>query len=301
MTKEQLNVIYACDNNYVHFLATSAYSMLDNFSSDRYEIKMNIFDGGISEESKKKLEVIFNKFNASFEYYPITNEVFKDCKVTHHVTVATFYRLVIPEKISQDVSKVLYIDCDTVVLGNIAELFSRDVSKYYFGAVRDFVQDSVFQLPNKYYQYMTKYFNGGLLLMNLDKLRAEHMQEQWFDFMKHHSDELIFPDQDTVAYLCRNDWLVLEPEWNFQVDRSQEKAAISPKILHYTTAYKPDAKLYWNYYSEPFNRYLKLAWPGFKKKPVPSLWIAFKQLVKFIPFSVPLVRSIKKPLKIGYM
>jgi lipopolysaccharide biosynthesis glycosyltransferase len=301
MEKELLNVVYACDNNYAHMLGVSAYSMLDNFRSDRYRIKINIFDGGIDDNNKKKLEKIFNKFDTPFEYYSITNEVFKDCPVTHHVTVATFYRLVIPEKIAQDVSKVLYIDCDTLVVDNIEPLFLHDITNYYFGAVKDFVQDSVFQLPNKYYKFMTKYFNGGLLLMNLDKLRREHIQEQWFDFLKNHAHELIYPDQDTVSYICRNDWLVLDPIWNFQVDRSQEKVTPAPKILHYTMAYKPGYRFYRNAYSKPYYKYLKLAWPDYKMKPVPSLWIAFKQLIKYIPFSVPLVRAIKKPLKIGYM
>lgn len=271
--------------------------MLENFSSNTHKIKVSILDGGITEKSKNKLKDIGKKFNTEISYFMVSSGDFKDCPVTHHVTVATFYRLVIPNKFEKDVSKVIYIDCDTLVLGNIEELYMLDVQKFYFAAAKDFIEDVVLKLDCTYYQYLTKYFNGGVLLLNLDKLREENMSEKWFDFLKNHSHEVIFPDQDTMNYLCRNDWLVLDRGWNFQVDRNQEKVTPTPKILHFTTGYKPGHRLYHNYYQKDYMKYLKLAWPGYRLKPV-SFWVGMKQIIKFIPFSVPVAEKIRKVLNL---
>lgn len=302
MDLEVINVIYTSDENFAQLMGVSMYSMLDNFSSKKYKIKVTILDGGIADESKKKLRSICEKFSSEIIFTKVSDDDFKDCPPNHplrdDVTITTFYRLIIPRLFKDEVEKVIYIDCDTLVLGNIEELYVTNIDSYYLGAVRDFVESSVLRLDYPYYKYMEKYFNAGMLLMNLKKMRLEKISEKAFDFIKNHAHELLFPDQDTLNYLCLNDWLVLDKKWNFQVDRSQEKVTPTPNILHFTTAYKPGHLLYHNYYQKFYKKYLVLAWPGYKLKPVPSLGIAVKQLIKFIPFSAPIARKIKKILNL---
>lgn len=302
MNPEVLNVVYTCDENVTQLLGVSVYSLLDNFSSKKYKLKITVLDGGITDVSKNKLYAICEKFNADLTFEKIEKELFKDCPNEQpydrsDVTVTSYFRLIIPNIFGEEIEKVIYIDCDTLIIGNIEELYETDIRDYYLGAVRDFVEAAVLQIDCKHYKDLKRYFNAGVLLINIKKMREDDIVKKSFDFIRDNIKELHFPDQDTLNYLCNNHWLVLDKGWNFQTDRNQVKVEPTPKILHYTTAYKPWHQLYHNYYQKEYMMYLKKAWPGYIIKPVPSIHIAIKQLIKFIPYSVPIARKIKKLLK----
>jgi lipopolysaccharide biosynthesis glycosyltransferase len=137
-----------------------------------------------------------------------------------------------------------------------------------------------------FFKYIKKYFNSGILLMNLDKMRQEDFTAKAIEFVKKHSKELIYADQDVLNFLCIDKWLPLEKKWNLQVDRSQTRVKPDPIILHYTTGYKPWCRFYNNYYQRFYKHYLK-KWPEYKIKETTTL-IAAKQIIKFIPYSVPI-------------
>lgn len=297
MSKETINIVLASDENYAQPLGVALYSALDNFSSDKYDIAITILDGGISDESKEKIEAIAKTYNKPLSFVRITNETFKDFPLMQHYSIAIYYRLIIPTLFPNEVEKVLYIDADTLVLGNISPLYETNIENYYLGAVKDFISDV--HLKNataSFYKKISKMFNSGVLLLNLKKIRQDNFTEKTFQFIEQHSHELVFPDQDALNIVSGTTWLELDKIWNMQMDISQQKTIPEPKILHYTNSYKPWHKWYSNYYQDEYMHYLKKAWPYYTLKPV-SNKIALKQLLKHIPWSVQLVRAVKKMLR----
>lgn len=287
----------ASDDNYAQPLGVSVYSMLDNFLSEKYKIKIIILDGGIIEKNKIKLEKICNNFETEVTFIKIPDNEFKNFPIMAHFSKAIYYRLLIPNIITEEVEKAIYLDCDILVLGNITELYETDIENFYVGAVKDFISDKQILKSNiSFYKHIKKMFNSGVLLMNLKKMRKDNFIQQSIDFINRHSKELLLPDQDALNFLCINNWTEVDKKWNYQMDRSQERVHPTPNILHYTASYKPWHSFYNNYYQKYYKRYLKKAWPNYKIKPV-SFNVAIKQIIKHIPFSIFIVRKTRSLLR----
>lgn len=276
---ETINIIFASNDNYAQPMGVAIYSLLDNFLSDKYIIKIIILDGGILEGNKDKIKEIGKKFSVEIEFVKISDEIFKEVKYIGRYTLATYYRLIIPNILGQEVKKALYLDCDILVMGNIVELYKKDINNYLLGAVQARCYEN------------RKYFSAGVLLINLEKMRAENFVEKAFDFIKINTEELDQGDQTVLNYICKDKWLRLENIWNFEIERSEQKVFPSPIVLHYITNYKPWHRFYHNYYQKYYRKYIK-KWPGYKIQN-PGLKVAAKQILKYIPFSVPLARLVK--------
>lgn len=293
MNKEIINVVLASDNNYAQPLGTTLYSMFDNFRSNEHILKITILDGGITEENKEKITAIGKKFTTDISFKKMSNDDFKGFPLVQYFSIVMYYRLLIPVFFENKADKVIYLDSDTLVLGNIASLYKTNIDDFYLGAVRDFVESLVLTLNCPFYKYIKKYFNSGVLLMNIKKMNEDGFVKKSFDFLNDHSSELLYPDQDTLNYLCIDNWYELNREWNTQLDRSAEKINPQPSILHYTTSFKPWYFSYHNYYQKYYMGYLKKAWPNYTIKPVPFKTV-IKQTLKFIPYSIPAARLFKK-------
>lgn len=293
MNKEVINIVTTSDNNYAQPLSVSIYSMMDNFSSENYKLKISVLDGGITNENKNKIERLCKKFNTEIVFIKISNDNFINFPLIARFTTAIYYRLLIPKIFDINTEKVIYLDSDILVLGNVAKLYEINIDNFYIGAVKDFISNEQLSRTDiSFYKYIKKMFNAGLLVMNLKKMREDNFVQKSFDFTEEHADELPLLDQDILNFICKDNWLELDKVWNYQMDISQEKITPKPNILHYTNSYKPWHRFYYNYYQKDYKKYLKKAWPDYKIKPVPFK-VAIKQLIKHIPFSVYITRKVK--------
>ena len=133
-----INICFATDNNYIKPLSTSLYSILSN--TDKNDI-LNVFilEDNVSSESKKKLTDTFNTKNCNIKFINIDTALtnnFPKYKITPHITKAGYLRLFIAEYL-KDIDKIIYLDCDTIVLSNIRDLFITDIENYYIAATED--------------------------------------------------------------------------------------------------------------------------------------------------------------------
>ncbi len=102
----------------------------------------------------------------------------------------TFYRFLI-QSVMPDYDKVLYLDGDIVIQGDVAELYDTDVRGKMLGAVLDVdfaSQINGFAPGMMKYAVKTlkledpyRYFQAGVLLLNLTEMRKAHTQEEWLE------------------------------------------------------------------------------------------------------------------------
>ena len=106
-------------------------------------------------------------------------------------TPFAFLRL-FADKIKNLPDKIIYLDTDIMVNGNIKELFDTDISDYELGVVND-RYGCVFICP--------KYFNSGMLLMNIKKIKESGLLEKVRNrcFKK----KMAFPDQSALNKYCK--------------------------------------------------------------------------------------------------
>ena len=252
---EVIPIFFAVDDGYVPFLAVALQSLIEN-SSKNYYYSIKILYTNINEENKKKINK-YKKENVNIEFVDLNYyiEKVKDKLYTRdYYTKTTYFRLFIPDLYPQ-YDKVLYLDSDIVVLGDIAELYNTNVKGNLVAAIPD---DSVQTIP-EFAEYVEKvvgvasyknYFNAGILLMNLDEFRKIDFQGK-FLYLLETVKFSVAQDQDYLNRLCKGRTVLVDRVWNrmpIEVDGINEEDL---KLIHYNLAYKPwhfDNILYQKYF-----------------------------------------------------
>lgn len=191
-----------------------------------------------------------------------------------HVSATTYCKLFVPTIFSR-YSKVVYLDCDTLALEDISKLYSTDVSKHWLAAVRDL--QTMISLARKWRacsmedrpqakKKALQYFNAGVLVYNIDKLKEAGVAETWLKSAQ--EDEHKQMDQDVLNKHCKGHVKFLDSAWTVVHEASARENAMwrlpaehykkwltqdrkQPKIIHYSNAVKPwndattDMASYW--------------------------------------------------------
>lgn len=180
----------------------------------------------------------FLKHNSDITFYEITEDkdnLLKDfteelCGYTH-VSKACFLRLLIP-KMFPELDRALYVDCDTLCLGNINELYNSDFENNYLMACRGFnysdTQAKELGLPY--------YVISGMLMFNIPLMNKENYFEQILDNWKGSlGKQKPFSADETIINWCfHNKIKLVNEKWNYCYDRPYGNRAVkNPKILHF--------------------------------------------------------------------
>lgn len=290
-------VVLAADNNYAMQVAVTACSVLANLDCDT-SISFFIIDGGIRRKNQQKIIKSLRGKNCTVKFLTVADtpslkrikEVFAysetDGATIHKgaISLATYYRLLLPELLANEIDKVIYLDCDLVVEQDLSKLWQLDLSNDFLAAVPDMWIPSV-SAPNGLLNYQSlgisansKYFNAGVLLINLRKWRDENILGQAMDYLKNQKEYIRFHDQDILNSLVASQWYELDPRWNltpgiFEYTSWQEspfsetvydELVNAPYIVHFAASVKP-----WNsrdaHFKRYFFKYIDLtAWSGWK-------------------------------------
>lgn len=133
------NVVYATDDSFSVVLGTSLYSLLSN-NLDADLINIFILDGGIESENRDHISEICSNFRYTSLYWvpmgTISKKIGIDVK-TDRGSVSQFSRLFIGDVLSDDIERVLYLDCDTLVVSSLSELWNMDLNGNIISALSD--------------------------------------------------------------------------------------------------------------------------------------------------------------------
>ena len=178
-----------------------------------------------------------------------------------NLSYAAFFRYFIADEVLED--RVLYLDSDTIVNAKLDDLFYLDLQGYAIAAVQDFDQSG----------WLTT-FNSGVMVIDAKKWRENRLTQSLLELTaKHH--EHVYGDQGILNMYFGDQWLHLDKEYNFMVGldqflhlrgnrewyQSNYCGNCEPKIIHYTTEFKPWThltltrfrKLWWFYYGLNWN------------------------------------------------
>ena len=252
--KPIIPIFFASDDNYVPFLAVSIKSLLDNASKDFY-YKIYVLTEGITESNEERLkklatedsEVIF--VNLSSNIAKIRDRL--SATLRDYYTESIFYRIFIAS-MYPEYSKAIYLDCDIVVLGDISKFYNIDLGDNILGAVNDdvIVTNAEFRdySDNGVGVEYTKYFNSGVLLMNLDEYRKEKIQQRFVYLLVKHNFETAAPDQDYLNVLCYNRVHYIDKSWDKMPVGDEYDGELN--LIHYNNFRKP-----WYYDDVPYGEY----------------------------------------------
>ena len=244
-----MDILLASDDNYAPLLGVTIYSLLKNNETDFDKINIFILDDGISNKNKDKLHDISKNFKCNvdlsfIEHEDISKVLNMDIKATR--SLSTFARLFATSLLDESIDKILYMDCDALVVDSLKELWETDISDYECGAVADACPtyvNSFLGLPED-----ETHFNAGLLLINLKKWRENNLEKKFLDFIIENDGEVFHNDQGVINVICRNNILKLHPKYNilspffevpyekvlkfYDIDNYYSKKLVEDAVLH---------------------------------------------------------------------
>ena len=239
-TKE-IPIFFSTDNNYVPFLDVAIRSLIKN-ASRNYKYRIIVLNTGLDEEKTSKIKALDDE-NFTIEFADISYAI-KDIKdklpKEQHFGLATWYRLFIQSLFPQ-YDKIVYIDCDLVVLGDISELYFTDLGDNYMAGV---IENWILHSP--VFSYYTKeavgiesknYINAGVVVFDLAKFREHQIEQKFVELINTYNFDVIDPDQSYINYLCQGKIKYLPFEWNRTPLEFVE--CKQPKIVHYALGLKP--------------------------------------------------------------
>lgn len=235
-----VNLFFACDDNYVPFLAVTLTSIKENCDPER-SYAVRVLETGLLEENQQKLARILSEDNFSLEFVNITEAVDSISNQLHtrdYYSKSTYYRLFIPE-LFPELDKALYLDCDVVLLGDVSKLYDVELGNNLVGAVPDSMVTSI--EPFKLYVEKRlrvdaeNYFNAGVLLMNLQAMRECGFAEIFLKLLQSVTFQ-VAQDQDYLNVICQDRVRYLGCEWNTMPGAVR---AEDPRLIHYNLDSKP--------------------------------------------------------------
>ena len=262
-----IHVLFCADNNYLRHAAVAAVSLLS--ASGETPVVVHVMTTGPAPGDLERLEASLNPFaRASLQIHRVVDDRLETAFVDRYLTREAYLRFLAPKVLPPEVGRVIYLDCDLVVLDDLVPLWSTDLGDHAVGAVAELdwsgggaeIRLTRLGIPADHV-----YVNSGVLLLDLVRWRRERLAEKIFDFVAARGADLSYHDQDALNAVLWREIHHLDRRWNVQAmmygrwyrrnmpaDHRATRAARSrPAILHYTTASKP-----WNWRRPTRKRHL---------------------------------------------
>lgn len=253
-----LNICYSTNEDFAKHTAVSITSLLENNAQSK--IIVHILYSDLGAKTILHLSAFENRYsNARILFHKIESAKFKDFQIRiSHITKETYFRYLIPDIIT-DVDNVLYLDGDTVINGDISELFDIDLTGFYCAGVRDIYIEQIGYKKEIGLTESELYINAGVILFNLEEIRKSSIIEKLFNLSS--ENDFKFQDQDTINIAFKGKIKELDCIYNFK--RAHQKAfpikVKSAKIVHYVGPNKPWRKFSLNKLKRIYFKYEKIS------------------------------------------
>ena len=273
---ETITVATAVDENYIFPMAIMMRSVAQSLTAEA-TVNFRIMTVGLSHKSRSELDRNLDGLSMEYEEVVIDASVLHSLKVDRHVTLETYFRLLLPQYL-QDMEKVLYLDTDLIVRHSVHEIFREELlgahllavphasrRSGFFGSERGVPSYASLGIPG-----MTRTFNAGVMLLNLEAWRATDTTRHILQYLRDYREQVLWWDQDGLNAVLYDKWRPLAAKWNVMASHfvdftgwqdslldaaTFEAIRRDPGIVHYSNSPKP-----WNAeYRGPFLEYWRAA------------------------------------------
>lgn len=248
MNKEIIPIFFASDDNYIPFLSVAISSLLEHASKD-YNYDIIVLSSSLKEENKKKIKE-YEKDGICIKFENVKNKIENiiddlSLRLRDYYSISIYYRLFIPS-LYPEYKKAIYLDADIVVIDDISKMYNENLNGYLVASVNDDVIMS-HEVFKEYSKQMIgiepeKYFNSGVLLMNLEEFRKDRIEEKFLHLLSKFNFDVICPDQDYLNFLCKDKVKYLDKGWDRMPLEDKNFDDNNLHLIHYNNFHKP-----WNY------------------------------------------------------
>jgi len=244
-----IHVALAFDNNFW----APAYTVMRSIcfhTREHEQVEFHLCEYNVSDSHRADLDKISQEFGAKLHHYDVLQldsfrhaEAMLPARGKGNLHSVTYARMFLDHFVPKTLKRIIYLDCDTMVVTPIVELFDADLAGHAVGAVCD--PQSIkakmgYDIKGKgnIFKPGDDYFNAGVLVIDLEKFRKADIPARMREFETSGIVNKLYYDQDMLNLIFRGDWHKMH--WRYNVtDPRPPHETLQPKILHFTGSGKP--------------------------------------------------------------
>lgn len=247
------NILLTLDKKYIQHLHVMLVSLFENNKEQNFIV--HIFSDNLSTEIQNEVQELSNQYKQNIVFYDLNIDYIKHFSISNHASLANYYRIIACKLLPQNITKILYMDVDLLVLKNIKALYSINLENNLLAVISEVgkmeEQKKILNLPND-----KQYFNSGIMLINLKKWQDEKWTEKLINYINQNPEKLMFWDQDALNAMCYGQCIYLDNKWNMQAamfenNKNNKQNFQNTAIMHFTGSSKP-----WQYMNKHPYKYL---------------------------------------------
>ncbi|NLE15486.1 MAG: glycosyltransferase family 8 protein, partial [Spirochaetales bacterium] len=229
-------VVFASNERFAPALGVCMHSLLAYASPERY-YDIAVLESDLSDDSKHRLLLLCSRYPMVQLQFFNPQHLLKGHRIqknpTDHISLETYYRFLIADILPQ-YSKVLYLDCDTVILDDVAKLFDVQLGDNVLAAALDpEIPSMAMGEDPSLKEYMQTvlamrmddpYLQAGVLVIDLRRMQNLHSVDEWIALAGERRYR--YNDQDILNKECKGRFLQLPMEWNTVVDCNHRRMPI---------------------------------------------------------------------------
>ena len=249
--RKPINVLVTLDEAYLPPARTMLYSLCANNPGETFRVYL--LSSSVSRQAVDDLRRDLGRIGCELVTLDIDRKLFDAAPVSPRYPQEMYYRLLAPHMLLDSCERVLYLDPDVLVINPVRELVDVDLCGMAFAACAHTQKTEItHQINQVRLSTDTRYFNSGVLLMDVKRARACVDVAKMFDYVARHGDTLLLPDQDVFNSLYGGvTFEVDDAIWNYDARnfgtylmRSKGEATLSwvmrnTAILHFCGRSKP--------------------------------------------------------------
>ena len=254
-------VFLTINNSYAPYAATAIHSLTQHVNKKRY-YRVIILHDGLNWVNRIRLRSLATD-NVAIQFKKISGNLYLKAIIKYcsrrkgagdfFSSAVYYYRFFIP-RLFPLYDKCVYIDSDTILRGDIGDLFDMDLDGNVVAAMVDPKVDVI----KEFREYVnkavgvpyTEYTNSGVLVMDMKALRKLGYLSALVDTINKYDADLVAPDQDYMNVILRGKIKHMDPNWNMEPGK---KLSEDVKLIHFNLFNKPwhyenvpQEKLFWN-------------------------------------------------------
>ena len=212
MAEKRINIIYTLNDKFVPQVAAGICSVCENNKSAK--ITFYLISDGITEQNQQKLRDFVKTYGQDaniIEIGDLSKYIDFDFDTTGWNSIV-LARLVLDKLLPNTVDRILYLDGDTIVRGDLRDLYDIDMGKSVIGAS---IEPTASRKHKAALDIEGLYYNAGVLLIDLKKWRKEKTGQRILDYYAEHGGKLFANDQDAINGALKGEIYTLAPKYNF--------------------------------------------------------------------------------------
>jgi lipopolysaccharide biosynthesis glycosyltransferase len=245
---DAFHVAFCVDNHYFRSMGATIASMLHHNQHVRFVF--HIFAFAVAEEHRTRLRQLERRFGVHTHIHlidPVQFSQFSHFIASTYYSPSIFTRLLIPAVLRDVTDKVLYLDADILCVGKVDELAQRVLGDVIALVVPD-AEATTVRRAAALKLSQPKYFNSGVMLMNVPLWIEQRITEQAVETMLNDGGrDLRFPDQDALNLVLDGRAQYIEQKWNvlygligdLENGIRRMKPLDDPRFIHFAGAVKP--------------------------------------------------------------